>query len=67
LFKDFTLRASLVLPSSTLSRIINAYDDFSGRLLILVPMARPANRGLGKTAVRVVLRDIGLNWHHSFS
>ena len=40
------LLASLVLPSSTLSRIINAYDDFSGRLLIVVPMARPANRGI---------------------
>ncbi len=25
------LLASLVLPSSTLSRIINAYDDLSGR------------------------------------
>ena len=40
------LLASLVLPSSTLSRIINAYDDFSGRLFILVPMARPANPGI---------------------
>jgi hypothetical protein len=63
------LRASLVLPSSTLSRIINAYDDFSGRLLILVShgASGKSRHRLGKTAVRVVLRDIGLNWHHSFS